>query len=41
MEKGAFNTTALQGDDYRKWVEKEEGRHQQLMREAGFLAGGK
>ena len=41
MEKGAFNTTALQGDDYRKWVAQEETRHQTLMREAGFLAGGK
>jgi len=41
LEKGAFNTTALQGDDYRKWVAREEERHQQLMREAGFLAVGK
>ena len=41
MEKGAFNTTALQGEDYRKWVATEETRHQTLMREAGFLAGGK
>ena len=38
MEKGAFNTTSLAGDDYRTWVGKEEGRHQQLMKEAGFLA---
>ena len=41
MEKGAFNTTALMGDDYRTWVSKEEQRHQQLMKEAGFLAGSK
>ena len=41
MEKGAFNTTALTGDDYRTWVGKEEVRHQQLMKEAGFLAAGK
>ena len=41
MEKGAFNTTALMGDDYRTWVAKEEMRHQQLMKEAGFLAAGK
>ncbi len=41
MEKGAFNTTALMGDDYRTWVGKEEQRHQQLMKEAGFLAGSK
>ena len=41
MEKGAFNTTALIGDDYRTWVGKEEVRHQQLMKDAGFLAGAK
>jgi tripartite-type tricarboxylate transporter receptor subunit TctC len=41
MEKGAFNTTALQGEDYVKWVAREEDRHRQLMREAGFLAGGR
>jgi tripartite-type tricarboxylate transporter receptor subunit TctC len=41
MEKGAFNTTTLMGDDYRSWVGKEEQRHQQLMKEAGFLAGSK
>jgi tripartite-type tricarboxylate transporter receptor subunit TctC len=41
MEKGAFNTTALRGDDYRDWVAKEESRHYQLMKEAGFLAPGK
>lgn len=38
MEKGAFDTTALSGDDYVKWVTKEEQRHQSLMAEAGFLA---
>ena len=37
MEKGAFNQTALKGDDYRDWVRKEEARHIQLMKEAGFL----
>jgi tripartite-type tricarboxylate transporter receptor subunit TctC len=41
MEKGAFNQTALKGDDYRDWVAKEEQRHYQLMKEAGFLAAGK
>ena len=41
MEKGAFNTTALIGDDYRTWVAKEEQRHLQLMKEAGFLSGAK
>ena len=38
MEKGAFNQTALTGDEYVKWVAKEEQRHQSLMAEAGFLA---
>ena len=38
MEKGAFNTTALVGDEFRAWLVKEEQRHQQLMKEAGFLA---
>ena len=38
MEKGAFNQTALTGDEYVKWVAKEEKRHQSLMAEAGFLA---
>ena len=38
MEKGAFNQTALQGDDYKAWVAQEEKRHMQLMKEAGFLA---
>ena len=28
-------------DDYRDWVAKEEQRHYQLMKEAGFLAPGK
>ncbi|MBS1215769.1 MAG: tricarboxylate transporter [Proteobacteria bacterium] len=41
MEKGAFNQTALIGDDYKAWVQKEEQRHYQLMKEAGFLAPGK
>ncbi len=38
MEKGAFNQTALGGDEYAKWVAKEEQRHLSLMTEAGFLA---
>ena len=38
MEKGAFNQTALTGDEYKTWVAKEEQRHMQLMKEAGFLA---
>jgi tripartite-type tricarboxylate transporter receptor subunit TctC len=38
LERGAFNTTSLEGDAYRAWLVKEEQRHRQLMQEAGFLA---
>jgi putative tricarboxylic transport membrane protein len=38
MQDGAFNQSFMTGDDFRKWVETEEKRHQQLMKEAGFLA---
>jgi len=38
MERGAFNQTALTGSAYRDWVAKEEQRHRDLMKEAGFLA---
>ena len=41
MEKGAFNQTALTGDAYKSWVAKEEQRHVELMKEAGFLAAKK
>ena len=41
MEKGAFNQTALGGAEYLAWVAKEEQRHYNLMKEAGFLAAGK
>ena len=30
MKNGAFNTTFLTGDDYAKWVEAEEKRHESL-----------
>jgi tripartite-type tricarboxylate transporter receptor subunit TctC len=39
MEKGAYNTTSLEGKAYADWVAKEEARHVQLMKAAGFLAG--
>jgi putative tricarboxylic transport membrane protein len=39
MEEGAFNRTALTGKQYADWVEKEEKRHIELMKAAGFLAG--
>ncbi len=38
MEQGAFNTTSLEGKDYTAWVAKEEQRHVELMKAAGFLA---
>jgi len=38
MEKGAFNTTSLEGKDYAAWVAREEQRHVELMKAAGFLA---
>jgi tripartite-type tricarboxylate transporter receptor subunit TctC len=38
MERGAFNQTALIGDDYRTWVADAEKLHFGLMKEAGFLA---
>ena len=38
MEKGAFNTTAMSGAEFRKWLEGAEAMHKQLMMEAGFLA---
>ena len=38
MEKGAFNTTAMSGADYRKWLESNEALHRTLMTEAGFMA---
>jgi putative tricarboxylic transport membrane protein len=40
MNDGAFNQTFMAGDEYAKWVENEEKRHQGLMKEAGFLATG-
>jgi tripartite-type tricarboxylate transporter receptor subunit TctC len=38
LERGAFNTTSLEGDAFKAWLAKEETRHRQLMQEAGFLA---
>ena len=38
MEDGAFNTTFMAGAEYAKWVEDNEKLHENLMREAGFLA---
>ena len=38
MHDGAFNPTFMAGAEYGKWVESEEKRHRELMKEAGFLA---
>jgi putative tricarboxylic transport membrane protein len=38
IEEGAFNTTALKGKEYADWVAQNELLHQNLMKEAGFLA---
>jgi len=38
MKDGAFNQSFMTGPDYVKWVEAEEKRHRDLMKEAGFLA---
>jgi putative tricarboxylic transport membrane protein len=38
MKDGAFNQTFMSGAEYAKWVEQEENRHRDLMKEAGFLA---
>ncbi len=38
MEKGAFNTTAMSGPEFQKWLEAAETTHRQLMTEAGFMA---
>src|SRR5262245_60633723 len=37
MTEGAFNQSFMTGADYTKWVENEEKRHRDLMKEAGFL----
>ena len=38
MADGAFNQSFMSGAEYAKWVEGEEKRHRDLMKEAGFLA---
>ena len=38
MDKGAFNTTAMSGAEFRKWLEANESLHRNLMTEAGFMA---
>jgi len=38
MEKGAFNQTAMSGDEFTKWLGTAENMHRELMKEAGFIA---
>jgi tripartite-type tricarboxylate transporter receptor subunit TctC len=38
MEKGAFNTTAMTGAEFEKWLASAEEAHKQLMTAAGFIA---
>jgi putative tricarboxylic transport membrane protein len=38
MEKGAFNTTFLSGDEFKAWLKKAGDEHRGLMEKAGFLA---
>jgi putative tricarboxylic transport membrane protein len=39
MADGAFNQTFMTGKEYADWVAKEEKRHEELMKAAGFMAG--
>jgi tripartite-type tricarboxylate transporter receptor subunit TctC len=36
MDKGAYNQTAISGEEYKKWVSEAAARHKKLMDEAGF-----
>jgi tripartite-type tricarboxylate transporter receptor subunit TctC len=38
MEKGAFNQTTMDGDQFVQWLGKAEQNHRELMQAAGFLA---
>ena len=38
MEDGTFNQTFLTGNEFKTWVEGNDKRHYDLMKEAGFLA---
>jgi putative tricarboxylic transport membrane protein len=38
MQNGAFNQSFMVGAEYAKWVENEEKRHRELMKDAGFLS---
>ena len=38
MHDGAFNQTFMTGKEFTEWVGKEEKRHEDLMKAAGFMA---
>jgi putative tricarboxylic transport membrane protein len=38
MEKGAFNQTTMDGENFVKWLGSAENMHRELMKEAGFIA---
>ena len=38
MEKGAFNTTFMSGNDFKEWLKKAADTHRALMEKAGFMA---
>lgn len=38
MVKGAFNTTTMTGEEFKKWLAEAEDTHRALMQAAGFLA---
>jgi putative tricarboxylic transport membrane protein len=39
MAKGAFNTTFMEGEEFRAWVSKAADIHKDLMTKAGFIGG--
>jgi tripartite-type tricarboxylate transporter receptor subunit TctC len=38
MQKGAFSTTFMSGDEYKQWVANAAENHKKLMTNAGFIA---
>jgi len=38
MEKGAFNQTAMEGEQFVKWLGSAEQQHRELMTAAGFIS---
>jgi putative tricarboxylic transport membrane protein len=38
MQNGAFNQTFMTGAEHTKWLEAEEKKHRELMKDAGFMS---